>query len=244
MTDKKTSTPPPRQKHGRKPTLPPWRVADAVAVTGIVIVVIWLWLSGGLSEENQASESQQIIAPNESIYVVSEEAANEEVTRLRDSIDNLNRQLQDQTSMREHEEVTEPKAIENAENAQEKPEFDWSRVEFMVRDIVKHDYSAYVWKVSDNTPKCIVMYTKDGKEYVRKIDPESYTCGKAIQIRNYESNHFYVVGNKSRCYKILNHDVMVYEVNGKEIERYYNRQFIHIPQNDCDHYDEYDLPDY
>lgn len=110
----------------------------------------------------------------------------------------------------------------------ERPKYTWERLETMVRDLSNEGYYATVWKVDDGSSAWIVKYEKGGREYIRRFNPETGKYGTATRLKKHNIGEFYVYGDKSRWYKYGPRNILIYEVNGVERERFGNFQLIDL----------------
>lgn len=132
--------------------------------------------------------------------------------------------------------------LENKEEELYQPQYSWDELETMVRNLTNEDYYASVWCAEINSPKWVVIYSKDGKTYFRHFNPEKKTYGNKIRLIKDEIGKFHASGNKRDRYYYGNRGVLIHEVNGVEKERFFNHRTIDLftPEPMQDGYDDWE----
>ena len=201
---------------------------------GIIILTVICILSvlgvRSCEREKQQKEEIQFALLQDSIRR-AREAERESIYQIQES--QRQRWLDSVAAIPKPEPVEPPKP--------EPPKYSWSHLEAMVRELSNENYYSSVWKVDDDTSAWMVIYEKSGRYYILKFNPETDTFGKPTRLRYYEAGQYHVWGDKSRLYK-YDRNELVYEVNGVEKARYFNRRTITLftPEYVPDGYDDWD----
>lgn len=184
----------------------------------VVFVIGWLWMKNRESERRLREAEYRYEWVQDSISMARDaerqrlvwEQQREEARRIDSAI----------AVRRRVEELAKPEP--------EQPKYTWDRLESMVRDLSNEGYYAVVWKVNDGSSAWIVKYKKGGREYIRRFNPETGKYGPVTRLTQHDVGEFYVYGDKSRWYKYGPQNVLIYEVNGVERERFGNFRLIDL----------------
>lgn len=115
-------------------------------------------------------------------------------------------------------------------------------LERMVRDLTNEDYYVSVWVEDPYNEKWVVIYTKGGKDYFRRIDLKNRTYGKKIRLVMFDLGEFYVYGNKRDRYYYDKRNNLIHEVNGVQKEVFEGWHTIDVSTSSRGDYD--DIEDY
>lgn len=184
----------------------------------VVFVIGWLWMKNRESERRLREAEYRYEWVQDSIKRAREaerqrivwEQEIKEARRIDSAI----------AARRRVEELTKPEP--------EQPKYTWDRLESMVRDLSNEGYYAVVWKVNDGSSAWIVKYKKGGREYIRRFNPETGKYGPVTRLKQHDVGEFSVYGDKSRWYRYGPQNVLIYEVNGEERERFGNFRLIDL----------------
>lgn len=129
-----------------------------------------------------------------------------------------------------------------AEQETPKHSYTWSDLEEMVRNLTNEDYYASVWQEEMNTPKWVVLYSKGGKTYFRRFNPEKKTYGAKIRLIMESAGKYHASGNKRDRYYYGNGRILIHEVNGVEKQTFFNHRSIDLytPTPVPDSYDDWE----
>jgi len=178
-----------------------------IIIFTIFVLIVILGVKKSQSEKRQYQEFQA-------------EQAQDSIRRERKAAQDRIRQQQEIEREQRYDSIVKFRRSETPKS--EPPKYSWSRLETMVRDLTNEGYYASVWKVNDGTSAWIVIYSKKGRYYIRKFNPETDKYGPKKRLRKYENGKYHVYCDKSSWYKYGPENDLIYEVNGVERDRFIN----------------------